>query len=331
MSNKVASKTEQEVGVIFNSQAKGGMIKKIWSEILDSNILYSSFNLAIKEQIDISNLENDYENKLIIWVNNCIRKGIKNFIAAGGDGTVHIAVNALYKFRLYSPILGAIGLGSSNDFHKPFKHTIKNIPIRLNFTAAIAHDLGEVVYVNNKDELKTEYLIINASVGFTAEANAIFNEKNKFISFLKKRFTNLAIFFSIGKELFKFKPLITKITFNGTTKRNFKVINIGVIKNPHFAGDLKYENKINSDSGFFNIYILKTDSTRKIKLILSIIKILKDFLSENILSNRLLSKNLCQEIEIKTTHSAILEIDGELKKFKHAKFKILPKGLLLCP
>ena len=67
----------------------------------------------------------------------------------------YILLLMLYtKFRLYSPILGAIGLGSSNDFHKPFKQNNKNVPIRLNFTEAIPHDLGEVVYANNKDELK---------------------------------------------------------------------------------------------------------------------------------------------------------------------------------
>ncbi len=331
MSNNDFETVDKKVGIILNSLAKGGHVKKIWSQILDSNVLLTSFHLQIEEIIDISNIQTNLSNTLTLWITACINKGIKNFIAVGGDGTVHIAVNMLYKFRAYRPILGAIGLGSSNDFHKPFKHKIENIPVRLNFSEAIPHDLGEVTYSANFSDFKTEYLIINASIGFTAEANAIFNNKSKIICFLKKRFINLAIFFSIAKEIFKFKPICTNINYNNIIKNNFKIINIGITKNPHFAGDLKYESKINLDNGFFDIYILKSNSANKLSTFFNVIKILIDFMSENILKNPLITKSRSKKFEIKTPYNAVLEIDGELKNFKHAKFKILPKGLLLCP
>ena len=58
--------------------------------------------------------------------------GIRTFIAAGGDGTVNALIDALVRLRgtvaLDDLTLGAVGLGSSNDAHKPIEREIRGIP-----------------------------------------------------------------------------------------------------------------------------------------------------------------------------------------------------------
>ena len=72
--------------------------------------------------------------------------GIRTFIAAGGDGTVNALVDALVRLRgtiaLDDLTLGAIGLGSSNDAHKPVEREIGGIPVRIDAQRALPRDVG---------------------------------------------------------------------------------------------------------------------------------------------------------------------------------------------
>jgi diacylglycerol kinase family enzyme len=51
--------------------------------------------------------------------------GVRHFVAAGGDGTVGALADALWhecdRVSLPAITLGAVGIGSSNDFHKPVR------------------------------------------------------------------------------------------------------------------------------------------------------------------------------------------------------------------
>ena len=72
--------------------------------------------------------------------------GIRTFIAAGGDGTVNALVDALVRLRgpiaLDDLTLGAVGLGSSNDAHKPVEREIGGIPVRIDAQRATPRDVG---------------------------------------------------------------------------------------------------------------------------------------------------------------------------------------------
>ena len=61
-----------------------------------------------------------------------LARGTRVFIAAGGDGTAHALLNALVDAPGRPPLdalaLGAVGLGSSNDLHKPVRHAHRRRP-----------------------------------------------------------------------------------------------------------------------------------------------------------------------------------------------------------
>ena len=121
-------------------------------------------------------------------------------VSAGGDGSVHYLVNHLLKDgKEYASnvTLGAIGLGSSNDFLKPFGEKIKGIPVRINYSkGTLLHDTGMVTYMDDANLEQRKFFIVNASVGVTAKANWNFNNPDYFLRFLKKQKTSSTIVYA---------------------------------------------------------------------------------------------------------------------------------------
>ena len=328
MKNIIVNKNFHETIILFNSKAKGGKGLKIWDYILKSNILQEKYKIIIKTQIDICKIESQALKNML---KNFIQDGFYKFIAVGGDGTIHSVVNSLFEFRAMKPLIGAIGVGSSNDFHKPNKDKIGSIPVRLNFDNAFYHDVGLVEFKNKKNLLSKEYFVVNASIGFTANANYFFNKNSWINNFIKKNNTNLAIFCAIIKNLFSYKPIQTILTYNGVKYISNEIINLGILKIPHFSGSFVYPKEIKVNNGIFKIFYFNSKSNNIYKNKLHILQIIKDFLQNNILNNPSLEEVNTDKIEIKTKNETLLEIDGEVKKFTLANFNIIPESLLLCP
>ncbi len=126
-------------------------------------------------------------------------KGNTDFIIAGGDGSINYFLNHLINLVepdiLKQIKIGAVGIGSSNDFHKPFqsKNIVEKIPYKLNFKDAVERDVGCLLYEKDGKALK-KYFLINASLGITAEGNNFFNNPDFILRFLKKISTQSAIY-----------------------------------------------------------------------------------------------------------------------------------------
>ena len=96
--------------------------------------------------------KNSHEN---LDISNAILKGERKFIAAGGDGTINYLLNEILSNPSKTIIdeiqIGAIGLGSSNDFHKPMysSRLINGIPCKVDFTNTEERDIGCITYVHD--------------------------------------------------------------------------------------------------------------------------------------------------------------------------------------
>jgi hypothetical protein len=123
---------------------------------------------------------------------DAIQAGEREFISAGGDGTVNALVNALASMlgpeELRNVTVGALGLGSSNDFHKPYTHTIHGFPARIDFDRARPRDAGCLSFDSCR-----RFFLVNASAGVTANANAFFNGPDTGLRLLKSVSTAAAI------------------------------------------------------------------------------------------------------------------------------------------
>ncbi len=190
-------------------------------------------------------------------VRKALAAGERVFIAAGGDGTVNLLLNALLNSgaRREDVVIGAVGLGSSNDFHKPFRPEafIEGVPVRMDWQNASACDVIAVRYQNGGDALSTRYCLINASIGVTAEANALYNSRARFIALVQSISHEAAVVASALQTIVCYQNIAAELSLERRPARTFKITNLGVIKNPHFAGGLCYDTAIRPDDGRFGI------------------------------------------------------------------------------
>jgi len=255
-------------------------------------------------------------------------RGERFLVAAGGDGTVNLIANAILELSLdrEDVVLGAVGLGSSNDFHKPFKaqNFIKGVPVRLDRDQNVECDLIRVSYRKNNQPLESRYCLINASIGITAEANAFYNSRQTWIDFIQRLSIEAAIMASALKTIFTFRniPCLLNSEYFGINR--LYLTNLSVVKNAHFAGSLCYDTIIKQDDGKMGINLCY-DMTR-LEAVRTLVKLYKhQFIG--LPKTETWSETY---FSISSQTPFALEMDGEVVEADYAEFNLIPKALRCC-
>lgn len=308
------------MNIILNTSAAGGNAKDKWT--LVKEFIFKKFDDVFVADVR----ENDSIEGLI---QNSISKGADDFIIAGGDGTINYFINKIMEVQDEKVVknikIGVVGIGSSNDFCKPFSPEIfiNNIPCIINFSNTQLRDVGVIKY-RSKDQILHKYFLLNASIGITAAANLLFNKPDLALKFLKKYFTPIAILYAALKTILTYKNFEGEIIFNPYEAYSFRISNLSIVKNPNISGDLSYPGKADYQNGVYDIYL--THSMNKLDLI----TLLKS------LSMQIFPKNektkYCKTSKIKVTaeNDFLIEFDGEIIKTNYAEFSILNKYLNIC-
>jgi diacylglycerol kinase family enzyme len=307
--------------VIINPNAGGGKALERWHRV-ESRVreLAGPFDM-----IAVANAQ--VVRKLIA---RALDAGEMRFIAAGGDGTVNLVMNTIIQHAdpdvLNAVKLGAIGLGSSNDFHKPFRllHKIRSIPYRLNFRNTVRHDVCLVRYRDLNGELRDRHWVINASVGTTAEANYFFNTGDRVLRFLKRMSPGRGIGYAALHTVARHRARDMTINVNDAETVRTRVMNLGIVKNPNFAGGLRYDSRYEPGSGRLHVHLLRE---------LPILRALLAFwrLARGKFSGQRGARSWrASRVAIKADQPFALEGDGEVTLAREAFFSVSPRLLQVC-
>ncbi len=304
--------------IFLNPTCHFGKGLEKWEKILPDMEQFLSF--TVDELQSPESVEDLLQEKIMT--------GEKVFIAAGGDGTVNLLVNALMKRDQFdSPsTLGAIGLGGSNDFHKPFSTTsqIKGIPVRLNWQKPIISDIIRVRFKVSGGDILTRYSAINCSIGITAEANAFCNSRTPFVERLRHMSVEASVIYCALKTLFKYVNIPCAVKIHNEQKQVFPITNLGVIKNPHFAGGLCYGTDIKPDDGRLGVHL--AFGMRKFE----VIKTMGNLYRHRFPRNAKTKTWFTPELIVESDEPFALEIDGDVVISDHVRFNILSKALRIC-
>ncbi|HLP15316.1 MAG TPA: diacylglycerol kinase family protein, partial [Bacteroidota bacterium] len=260
-----------------------------------------------------------------------IRRGERDFVAAGGDGTLNyllnILVSELTAASLSEVRIGAIGIGSSNDFHKPFdSHTlIGGFPCRLNFGNARLRDIGIVRWteLGTEDE-KQRCWINNASTGVTAEANYFFNHPDRLLFSMKKRSTNLAIVFAALRTIAAYETVWGEFSCSYARSRRAGITNLGIVKNPHFSGSLCYDTDYPKEDGTFYVHLCEAMSKCRT------LAILYGLSHRKFRGNPRTQSFLSNEVRFYSPDPFAVEYDGETTITRRVEFSLRKNAVLLC-
>ena len=304
--------------VFLNTRASYGRAASRWEEVKE----------GLRERVGAFDVESAESLEGVSEsMRGAVDRGERVFVAAGGDGTVNLLMNAIMSLGDRSTAtLGAVGLGSSNDFHKPFTEGsfICGVPARIDCADAATADVIRIDLTDDGGRDSTRYAIINASLGITAEANANFNAPTSFVRAARKLSVDAAIVASVLTALATYRDIPCRIAVDGADEGTFSVSNLGVIKNPHFAGSFCYDTPIEPDDGMLGVNLCERLSPFQALATLAALR-------RRRFSGRPKTRSwLGERVSVEADSVFALETDGEIVRARRAEFSALPRMIRCC-
>jgi diacylglycerol kinase (ATP) len=298
--------------VIVNPNAGRKKGEKDWFTINDhlnnSEIVYESVFTTHKEHA-------------IALTTRFIKKGYRNFIVVGGDGTLNEVVNGIF-FQKNVPtsefLIAMIPVGTGNDwcrmFGIPFKYAEAIDLIRQGNT--LVQDIGKVTYYNSST-LKRRYFINVAGMGYDAEVAAKTNkdkEKGKSgpFSYLKNLFTSLLFY--------KYTDTEISLAHSADSFKNKTFsISVGICK--FNGGGMKQLPKAIPDDGLLDMTLIKKLGK------FTVLKEVKNLYDGSFINHPKVQTFQSQSFKIESNPPINLEVDGESLGHSPFIFELIPKSL----
>jgi diacylglycerol kinase (ATP) len=328
-------------GVILNPSAQGGRGRERFAAVATDEEV-AGLGLLRLPLFDGAGAVDAEErgHALVEWLTWQVRHGRRHFVAAGGDGTVNFAVNGLLAVRKRLGLprevlrLGAIGIGSSNDFLKPADvigrgRAAGGVGHRLDFTHAFAHDVGQLEIldlVTGKPVVR--HFVVNASVGISAEGCWIYNRNGWLMRWLKQRWIDLAVLAAGLHTVATYRNVRAQVTLDGVPLAGgdeVAITNLGIVKNVHFTGSMRYDVPRAADDGVFGVHLAagmgRVETLRTMNA-----------LGQGRFTGRArTSSREAREVVIESARPFTMEADGEVARTTRARLRLLPGELMIAP
>jgi diacylglycerol kinase family enzyme len=255
-------------------------------------------------------------------VSAAISRGVRTFVAAGGDGTVHALLTALLELlgteSLEELTLGVAALGSSNDFVKPLRPGDSPVPLRLDTTRAAPRDLVRVRSVDAWGRELTSLLAVSASAGVVAEGNALFNSARR-----PRRWTVPAIACAAFRAVRRHHDFTCHLTHDGR-EEEILLSSLSILKSRWLSGALRYDLPVKPDDGLFGVAVCSGMGQFRLFATLA-------GLFFGRFRNRPGTKSfLTTALGVSADAPFLLEVDGEVERVVEASFDLLAWRVRVC-
>ena len=302
--------------IIVNERANAGTAGERWHRVA----------AALKERgvsfdVAATRSESDAERA----VSEAARNGHDVVVAAGGDGTVNSVLNAILNSRA-NVALGAIGLGSSNDFHKRFDSDtrIAGVPVRLDATRAIAADVGKATLTDPSGSTRMRYFVLNASLGVVAQGNAFFNAPDNTLRRLKRTNVDLAIGYAAIVSILRFTPIALDMAFDARPLQPMQLTAIGILKRVHFAGGMRYDTPVSPADGLFDVNIWEAMNRW------SIVALILALYRGKFTGRKHTQTHRTRRVRFAAQQPVDFELDGEVSQVSQGDVEVVPGAVRLC-
>jgi diacylglycerol kinase (ATP) len=306
--------------VILNPNAAGGKALQKWAGIEPELRRRGA-------RIDV--MQSDTAHPLDERIATLAAGGEREFVAAGGDGTINALVSAVMgaipEGQRPSITIGAIGLGSSNDFHKPISpgRSIGAIPCAIDPSSAAWRDVGVLRFRTDHGE-EDRFFLVNASAGITAEANRLFNHPDGMSLWLKRSWTKGAIFSAAARAMLGFTDIPATLRLDDGPGRSERLSNLAVLKSPHISGDLTFPGSPHYDSGCFTVALLCGAPP------LARLRLFHALMHGRLPQTDAIKARTASSVALAAEIPFPVEYDGEVIVTNNARFSVVPRHLRIC-
>ena len=275
--------------LIVNPNAGNKNFKKSWNKI--------KYVLKLKN-IQYSFAFTQYTKHETILIKEVIKKGYRNIISVGGDGTLHHVVNGIMTQRYIKTSeikLGIIPLGTGNDWIKTYNipNSIEKSIDIIKKNSTIFQDIGCITLQNGKKE----YFNNLGGIGYDG-----YVVKN--LNYLKK-IGSLAFLLSGLYSLFSYKKTKYSISIkNKTIQEKCLMIIFGICK--YSGGGLRITENPNPTDGLLDITIVKDIS------FFDVLINLPKLYNGTIVHHKKVDNYKVKDVKIINNYNSIIEADGEI-------------------
>jgi len=289
--------------------------------------LYAGVRDAVSSRFVLREVELDRAGQWQHALAAAFSLGTRTVIAAGGDGTVGAVTSALAARRAAWPLesvcLGAVGLGSSNDFHKPARMSLGSVPLRLEVESAAPRDVGRAIVASSTGERHEHAFIVSASLGVTARANALFNHSGPAVTFLRRHWLEGGILLAALSAILSHRNLRARLSVGGE-EHVCALSSLSVLKTPHLSGSLRFDTPVAPDDGLLAVNLCQDMGRPRLVTTLA-----------GLLRGRFAGRpgTRCWRVPrvgVALEGEAELELDGEVVPAREVIFDILPERMRVC-
>ena len=275
--------------LIVNPNAGNKNFKKSWNKI--------KYLLKLKN-IQYSFAFTQYTKHETILIKEVIKKGYRNIISVGGDGTLHHVINGIMTQRYIKTSeikLGIIPLGTGNDWIKTYNipNSIEKSIDIIKKNSTIFQDIGCITLQNGKKE----YFNNLGGIGYDG-----YVVKN--LNYLKK-IGSLAFLLSGLYSLFSYKKTKYSISIkNKTIQEKCLMVIFGICK--YSGGGLRITENPNPTDGLLDITIVKDIS------FFDVLINLPKLYNGTIVHHKKVDNYKVKDVKIINNYNSIIEADGEI-------------------
>ena len=309
------------VAVVLNPAAHAGRAERLWRSVRPG------LEWSARTELIHTDPDGAWESDVAAHLS----RGTRVFVAAGGDGTVHALVNALVRLHADVPLesirLGAVGLGSSNDFHKPDPRLLDGIPVRTDLTSTRPRDIGRASLILADSEPEVRHFVVSASAGMVAEANAFFNTPDLIGRRLKRSWTGGAIAYAGVRTILGCPRVTVRLSLDGPTDQVHVLGTLSVLKTPFLSGSFRFDTPAAPDDGLFTVNVAEhAGRAGAIRLMADLSR--GRFLGEGRHPGR--HHYRVRSCALSFTEPSAVELDGEVRQVREVRFELLGDRILQC-
>jgi len=315
----VAPMPTERALVIVNPRARRG----------DAVARYERIRSEVEAGLRVRHVVMDAAGQWIEALEHARREGLDRVVAVGGDGTVHAVANALLSdgpVASGGPVLGAVGLGSSNDFHKPVRSRARGVPVRCGPPAP--RDVGLARWEDARGVEHARWFVVSASVGLTARANRRFSRPSRdgrLSSWLGARSVKAAIALAAAGALAAHHNVRARVLpSEDASPRQVEVSNLSVMLTPYLAGSFRYDAALAPGGGRFALHLCEGMSRPRLMMTMA------ELLRGRFEASPGTSSWSSRDVQIDLEEEDELELDGELFRARSVRFQAFGEALAVC-